>query len=124
MGDALEMLPGKVPFSGPSPFATMNERPLNNPVPSRGAGSEDFAGITGDYLPGDRAGPEEPVCSCAGVSQDLRHKDQVGVKADRLELKNWREPKSGWPRRILNYAALALIPIVIFSLLLWVAKRA
>jgi eukaryotic-like serine/threonine-protein kinase len=56
--------------------------------------------------------------------QDLRHQYQVGVAADRLKLKDWRERKSGWPWRILNYAALALIPIVIFSLLLWVAKRA
>jgi len=47
-------------------------------------------------------------------SQDLRHQDQVGVAAGRLELKDWRERKSGWPRRILNYAALASIPIVIF----------
>jgi len=44
--------------------------------------------------------------------------------ADRLELKDWRERKSGIPRRILNYVMLALVPIVIFGLLLWVAKRA
>jgi eukaryotic-like serine/threonine-protein kinase len=30
-----EMLTGKVPFSGPNRFATMNERMLNNPVPPR-----------------------------------------------------------------------------------------
>jgi serine/threonine protein kinase len=30
-----EMLGGKVPFEGPNPFATMNNRLLNNPVPPR-----------------------------------------------------------------------------------------
>src|SRR5713226_3879481 len=30
-----EMLTGKTPFRGPNPFATMNERLLNNPVPPR-----------------------------------------------------------------------------------------
>jgi ribosomal protein S11 len=28
---------GKVPFSGPNPFAVMNDRLLNQPVPPRGA---------------------------------------------------------------------------------------
>src|SRR5579871_4393268 len=32
-----EMLTGKVPFSGPNPFAVMNDRVLNNPVPPRAA---------------------------------------------------------------------------------------
>src|SRR5271154_3631746 len=30
-----EMLTGKTPFDGPNPFATMNERLINNPVPPR-----------------------------------------------------------------------------------------
>src|SRR5215469_5799072 len=30
-----EMLTGKMPFEGPNPFATMNERLLNNPIPPR-----------------------------------------------------------------------------------------
>jgi eukaryotic-like serine/threonine-protein kinase len=62
--------------------------------------------------------PKNRYAHAREFSQDLRHQDQVGV-ADRRELKGWRERKSEWPRRILNCAALALIPIVIFSLLLW-----
>ena len=30
-----EMLTGKMPFTGPNPFAIMNDRLLNNPVPPR-----------------------------------------------------------------------------------------
>jgi hypothetical protein len=43
--------------------------------------------------------------------------------ADRVELQNWKQRKSHWPRKILNYAMLALVPVVIFGLLLWVARR-
>jgi len=30
-----EMLTGKVPFTGPNPFVTMNERLINHPIPPR-----------------------------------------------------------------------------------------
>src|SRR5665213_232016 len=118
-----EMLTGKVPFSGSNAFATMNERLLNNPVPPR----EVEPGISPElqeiiYRAIERD-PKNRYAHAAEFSQDLRNQDKVGV-ADRLELRDWRVRKSGWPRRILNYAGLALIPIVIFGLLLWVAKRA
>ena len=35
-----EMLSGKTPFAGPNPFAVMNDRLLNNPVPPREANPE------------------------------------------------------------------------------------
>ena len=53
---------------------------------------------------------------------DLQHQDQVGV-AERPELRDWKTKKSQWPRRILNYVVLALVPVVIFGLLLWVARH-
>jgi serine/threonine-protein kinase len=119
-----EMLTGKVPFSGPNPFATMNERLLNNPVPPRELDPKISPELQEIIYRAIERDPKNRYAHAREFSQDLRHQDQVGVAADRLELKDWRERKSGWPRRILNYAALALIPIVIFSLLLWVAKRA
>ncbi len=30
-----EMLTGKTPFQGPNPFAIMNDRLMNNPIPPR-----------------------------------------------------------------------------------------
>ena len=60
-----EMLTGKVPFSGPNAFATMNERLLNNPVPPRELDPSVTPRIAGDHLSGDGARPEEPLCSCA-----------------------------------------------------------
>jgi hypothetical protein len=45
------------------------------------------------------------------------------VSSERAELHDWKKRKTGWPRRILNYALIALVPFVIFGLLLWVAKK-
>lgn len=118
-----EMLTGKVPFSGPNPFAAMNDRLLNSPVPPR----EVVPAITPElqeivYRAIERD-PGTRYAHARDFSRDLRHPDQVRV-AGRPELHDWRQRRSPAPRRIMNYLALALIPIVILSLLLWVAKRA
>src|SRR5215472_14128756 len=118
-----EMLTGKVPFSGPNAFATMNERLLNNPVPPREIDPEITPQLQEIIYRALERDPRNRYAHAKEFAHDLRHQDEVGV-ADRVELRDWRTRKSGLPRRILNYAALALIPIVIFGLLLWVAKRA
>ncbi len=118
-----EMLTGKVPFSGSNAFATMNERLLNNPVPPREIDPEITPELQEIIYRAIERDPRNRYAHAREFAHDLRHQDEVGV-ADRTELRDWRTRKTGLPRRILNYAALALIPIVIFGLLLWVAKRA
>jgi eukaryotic-like serine/threonine-protein kinase len=117
-----EMLTGKVPFTGSNAFTIMNDRLLNNPVPPR----EIDPGISPQlqeiiY----RALERDPAKRYLNAHQfvwDLEHPEQVGL-ADRSELKNWRVRRTPWTRRVLFYLALALIPIVIFSLLLYVARH-
>ncbi len=116
-----EMLTGKVPFSGANAFVTMNERLLNNPVPPR----EIDPAITPElqeiiYRAMERE-PKNRYAHAREFAWDLEHQDQVGV-AERPELRDWKKRKSHWPRRVFNYAALALIPAVVFALLLWVAR--
>jgi serine/threonine-protein kinase len=118
-----EMLTGKVPFSGPNAFATMNERLLNNPIPPREldpALSPELQEII--YRAMERE-PRNRYATAREFENDLQHQDQVGV-AERPELHDWKTKKSQWPRRILNYALIALVPVVIFGLLLWVARHA
>jgi serine/threonine protein kinase len=101
----------------------MNDRLLNNPVPPRElnpAVSPQLQEIIYRALERD---PKNRYPRAREFAQDLEHQDQVGV-ADRPELKDWKTRRTQWPRKILNYAVLALIPIVVFSLLLWVARRA
>lgn len=118
-----EMLTGKVPFTGPNAFIIMNERLLNNPVPPR----EIDPAITPQmqeiiYRAMERE-PANRYQSAREFAKDLQHPEQVGVAEDREELKNWKVRKQPRTRQVLFYVGMALIPIVIFAILLWVAKH-
>ncbi len=118
-----EMLTGKAPFQGPNPFAIMNDRLLNNPVPPREidpAISPQLQEIIYRALERD---PRKRYASAREFAWDLEHQDQVGV-ADRPELRDWKQRRSPWARRVLFYFLLAMIPVVIFALLLYVARHA
>jgi hypothetical protein len=47
----------------------------------------------------------------------------VGVASDRLELHEWKVRKTTWHKKILFYLMLALVPVAIFGLLIFVAKH-
>ncbi|MEO7145069.1 MAG: serine/threonine-protein kinase [Bryobacteraceae bacterium] len=116
-----EMLTGRTPFSGPNPFAVMNERLLNHPIPPRELEpsiSPELQEIIYRALERD---PRNRYASAAEFAADLEHPDQVGV-TDRAELHDWKRRREPWTRKILFYAMLALIPVVIFGLLLFVSK--
>jgi len=117
-----EMLTGKTPFSGPNPFAVMNDRLLNNPVPPREANPEISPQLQEVIYRTLEREPSNRYSTANEFAWDLEHLDQVGV-AERTELKDWRKRKTPLARQVLFYAAMALIPIVIFGLLLLVAKH-
>ena len=117
-----EMLTGKAPFTGPNAFVIMNDRLLNSPVPPREidpAISPQLQEIIYRALERD---PSKRYASAREFAWDLEHQDQVGA-AERPELRDWKRRRRPWPRRILFYLALALIPVIIFALLLYVARR-
>ena len=117
-----EMLTGEAPFRGPNAFAIMNDRLLNNPTPPREmdpAISPQLQEIIYRALERD---PKNRYASARELAWDLRHLDEVGV-ADRPELRDWRKRRSPLYRRILFYVMLALVPIVIFGALLYVARH-
>jgi len=117
-----EMLTGKVPFTGPNPFVIMNDRLLNNPVPPREIDPSISPELQEIIYRAIERDPAKRYQSAREFAQDLQHPEQVGV-ADREELTNWRERREPAARRVLFYVGLALIPIVIFAILLWVAKH-
>jgi serine/threonine protein kinase len=117
-----EMLTGKVPFTGPNPFVIMNERLLNNPIPPREANpaiSPQLQEIIYRALERD---PNKRYPNAHEFALDLEHPEKVGV-ADRAELKNWKQRRSPILRRVLFYIMLALIPVVVFGLMLFIADR-
>ena len=118
-----EMLTGVAPFTGDNPFAIMNDRVLNNPVPPREHNPEISPQLQEVLYRALEREPRNRYRSARDFAFDLEHLDQVGVE-ERPELHNWKRRRSPWGRRIALYVALALIPIVIFALLLFVAKHA
>ena len=118
-----EMLTGKVPFTGANPFVIMNDRLLNNPIPPREIDPEISPQLQEIIYRALERDPKKRYSSAREFAWDLEHQDHVGV-AHREELHNWKRRRSPWPRKILFYILLALIPIVIFGLLLFVARRA
>ena len=117
-----EMLTGKVPFTGSNAFLIMNDRLLNNPVPPREINPEVPPALQEIIYRALERDPNNRYSSAREMTWDLEHMDQVGV-VERTELYDWKHRRTPWPRRILFYALLALIPVVIFALLLYVARR-
>jgi serine/threonine protein kinase len=117
-----EMLTGKTPFQGANPFAIMNDRLLNNPVPPREIDPEISPQLQEIIYRALERDPRNRYASAREFAQDLEHPDQVGV-AERPELRDWKHRRNPWVRRVLFYVMLALIPLVIFALLLYVARH-
>ena len=117
-----EMLTGKVPFTGPNAFVIMNDRLLNNPVPPRELDANISPQLQEIIYRALEREPAKRYPSAREFAYDLEHQDKVGM-ADREELTNWRIRKRPRTRQILFYVALALIPVVVFGLLLWVARH-
>ncbi len=117
-----EMLTGKTPFQGPNPFAIMNDRLLNNPIPPREIDPSISPQLQEIIYRAIERDPKNRYATAREFAWDLEHQDQVGV-AERPELREWKKRRTPWVRRILFYIMLFMIPIVIFGLLLWFARR-
>ena len=117
-----EMLTGETPFSGPNPLAVMNERLLHDPRPARKLSPEISPRVAGDSEPRAGAGAAPPLRDGerdglgAGTSRPGgRGRGAAAADAGRLRL-----PEA---RKMLLYAGLALVPIVLFALMLLLARR-
>jgi serine/threonine-protein kinase len=117
-----EMLTGQVPFTGANPFAVMNDRLLNQPVPPRKLDPEITPQMQEILYRALEREPKNRYASAREMAHDLEHQDQVGV-AERTEAAEWEKRKSPEERRWLLYAGLALIPVVVFVVMFLVAKR-
>jgi len=116
-----EMITGQTPFSGPNPFAVMNERMLNDPKPARKlnpAISPELQEILNRALERD---PRHRYATASEMAWELEHQEQVGVEdgARRPALRGRIFPGG---RKMLLYAGLALVPVALFGLMLLLAR--
>ncbi|MGA3081011.1 MAG: serine/threonine-protein kinase [Terracidiphilus sp.] len=117
-----EMLSGKLPFTGPSPLAAMNDRLLNHPMPPSVADPSISPQLQEVLYRALERDPKNRYSKASEFAWDLAHLDQVGVE-DRAELRNWEKRKSQSLRKILYYGFLILIPAALFLVMYLVAHR-
>jgi serine/threonine-protein kinase len=117
-----EMLTGKLPFTGPSPIAAMNDRLLNHPMPPSVANPAVSAQLQEVLYRALERDPKNRYPSAREFKNDLEHLDQVGVE-DRAELRDWQKRKSHLSRKIIYYGALAMIPVAVLALMVLLAHR-
>ena len=117
-----EMLTGAVPFTGPNPFAVMNDRLLNQPVPPRELEPSITPQLQEILYRALEREPKNRYASAREMAHDLLHQDEVGI-AERPDAEQWKTRRSPERRRMLLYAGLALIPLLLFGLLLLVSRH-
>jgi serine/threonine-protein kinase len=116
-----EMLTGKVPFSGPNPFAVMNDRLLNQPVPPRELEPSITPQIQEILYRALERDPKNRYASAREFAHDLGHQEQVGL-APRTAEANWQQRQSPGARRVLFYVGVAMLPVLILLLLFIVSR--
>ena len=117
-----EMVTGRAPFSGSNPFQVMNDRVVNHPVPPREINHEIPPQVQEIIYRALEREPARRYSTAREFARDLANPAQVSVR-DRPEFRDWRMRRSPAARRVFSYAMLALIPVVVFGLLLIVARR-
>ena len=117
-----EMLTGKVPFAESNPLAAMNERLQHNPKPPRELNSAISPELEEILFRALERDPRHRYSTAHEMAWDLEHQDQVGVE-QRGERKPYEGKRDGIPRKVLLYAALAIIPLILFGLMLVLAHQ-
>lgn len=117
-----EMLTGQVPFTGPSPLAVMNERLVADPAPVRELESEVSPEIEEILFRALARDPRRRYATANEMAWELEHQELVGVDSGHqrpIMLGKFVVNRS----KLALYAALALVPLVMFVVMLLLARR-
>jgi serine/threonine protein kinase len=117
-----EMLTGRVPFVGPNPLAVMNERMLHDVKPPRELNPEISPELEEVLYRALEREPRHRYATASEMMWDLEHQEQVGV-----EPRGSRPTGSGGKRpmnkKLLLYAAMVMVPVVLFVIMLVLARK-
>jgi eukaryotic-like serine/threonine-protein kinase len=117
-----EMVTGETPFAGTNPFAVMNDRLMNNPIPPREVNPEISPQLQEVLYRALEREPQDRYSTANEFAWDLEHLDEVSA-SDRAELRDWKRRRTPWLKRFLFYVGMALIPVFVFGFLLLIARR-
>jgi serine/threonine-protein kinase len=113
-----EMLTGKTPFQGQSPY----DRLLKHPIPPREIDATISPQLQEVIYRAIERDPRNRYPNAHEFALDLGDLKRVGV-ANRPELRDWKNRSAPPWRKVLLFTAIALLPIVIFGLLFYFASR-
>jgi serine/threonine-protein kinase len=117
-----EMLTGQVPYPGANPLLAMNDRLQKDPKPARKLNPE-IPAVLQEVL--ERAMERDPrhrYSTAADMAWDLEHQEQVDLPA--APRKNLLEGLKLPPgRKLALYLALAAVPLLLFAMMMLLARR-
>lgn len=116
-----EMLTGQVPFRGTNPFAVMNQRLISDPVPPRQLNSAISPQLQEILFRSLERDPRDRYATADDFAWDFRNMGEIVVRMRHKVRRNFFG--APWTRTAVYYAALALIPSTIFSMMLFIARH-
>jgi serine/threonine-protein kinase len=117
-----EMLTGDPPYTGSNPLAVMNERLLHDPEPVRKLRREVSPELEEILKRALAREPRNRYQTASEMAWELEHPEMVGVEETERHtvVGGFRLPAM---RKLMLYAGLVLAPILIFVLMVLLAKR-
>jgi serine/threonine protein kinase len=97
-----EMLTAHMPFSGPNPFAVMNDRLVNDPIPPREIDPDISIEMQEIMYRALERDPDKRYASARQFSLDLAHPENVQV-ADRSQKPATKRERTSLAKRVLSY---------------------
>jgi serine/threonine protein kinase len=116
-----EMLTGRVPFVGPNPLAVMNERLLNDVKSPRDLNPEISPELEEILYRALEREPRHRYATASEMMWDLEHQEQVGIESRGARPGGGK--RSPLNKKVLLYAAMALLPVLLFGLMLLMARK-
>ncbi len=118
-----EMLTGRVPFVEPNPLAAMNERLLHDPTPPRQLNPEIAPELEEILFRALEREPRHRYATAGEMAWELEHQEQVGVEDRGIRPVGRGVRRVAVNKRVVLYAGLALLPVLLFGLMLLLARR-
>ena len=115
-----EMLTGETPFPGNDPFVIMNDRLVKDPVPPREIEPSITPVLQEILYRAMERNPKSRYSSAREFAHDLLHQERVQVSG---RVSNGGQLRPQPAKTALFFGALAMIPLVILGLLLFVASH-
>ncbi len=116
-----EMLTGETPFHGANPFAVMNARLSHSPKPPSEINPDIPRELDSVVLRALERDPNQRYAGAQEFAYDLSHPGETRLP-ERPAIVDLRQQAPARPRSLVSYLMFALIPAVLFALLLYVAR--